>query len=234
MEKFFRFLFLFAPLLPISAKADTSDIAAVPRLFKDDIPLELKDGLKLVELSKRCEDCSPWRFVDYYENDRPEKVKQERISVQDGYRAMYAFPGTAYFANVKIEQSVPGHYADDRAIVVDALKHECTRKKERVDVYLRDNRKAKEKVDALISAGKEYIDFEQASYGNVDYVSCTENVIGLTGPGISQVHIFAPKNDIIITAYFLNQKNPKFKNIGEFLHMRKDFIAGYIDFLSKQ
>ena len=232
MKKFFQVLFLLAPLLAAPVKAGVSDIASVPALFRNAIPVEFRDGLKVVEIRKRCEACSPWRFVDYYDNNRPEKVKQEKVSVQDGYTAMYAFPGTDYFANGKIEQSVPGHYADDRAVVTDALKHECTRKKEHVDAYLRDNQKAKEKVDALIPAGKDYIDFEQASYREFDYVSCTENMIGLTGPGISQVHIFVPRSDLIITAYLLNQKNPKFKNIDEFLQMRKDFIAGYIDFLS--
>ena len=227
MKKFFQMLCLLTPVL--TAPAHPADVA-VPGLFKDDIPLALKDGLKLVEIRERCTACSPWRVVDYYDNNK--EVRQEKVSVQDGYTAMYAFPGTAYFANAKIERSVPGHYADDRALVTDVLRHECARKKERVGDYLRDHQEAREKVAAVLPSGKDSLDFEEASYRGIDYVSCTENVIGLTGPVISQLHMFVPARDIIITAYFLNQKNPKFKNSGEFQQMRQDFIAAYIDFLS--
>jgi hypothetical protein len=217
--------------LAASGPASSSDGIAVPDAFKKNIPLELRDGLKLVEVKPRCEDCSPWRFVDYRDNRMPEVLKQEKVSVQAGYTAMYAFPGTEYFANAKIEQSVPGHYENDRTVVISAMKHECARKKERITDYLQDNRAAREKVEPLLPKGKNFIDVEEATYKGMEYVSCTENVIGLMGATVSQLHIFVPANDMIITAYLLKQKNAKFKNISEFLEMRRDFIEGYIDFL---
>jgi len=228
-----RISVIFSALLFLAASgpARSGDGVAVPDVFKKNIPLELRDGLKLVEVKTRCEDCSPWRFVDYRDNRMPAVVKQEKVSVQAGYTAMYAFPGTEYFANAKIEQSVPGYYENDRTVVISAIKHECARKAERITDYLRDNREVREKVEPLLPKGKNFIDFEEAAYKGVEYVSCTENVIGLMGATISQLHIFVPANDVIITAYLLKQKNAKFKNINEFLEMRRGFIEGYIDFL---
>lgn len=231
MKRILHIVFSALLFLTATGPAHSSDIAAMPDMFKKSIPLELKDGLKLVEVKKRCKDCSPWRFIDYRDNRMPEAVKQEKVSVQAGYTAMYAFPGTEYFANTKIEQSVPGYYENDRTVVIDAIRHECTRKKERIAGYLRDNQKVKEKVESLLPTGKDFIDFEEAAYKSVEYVSCTENVIGLMDATISQVHIFVPKSDIIIAAYLLKQKNARFKNINEFLEMRRGFIESYIDFL---
>jgi hypothetical protein len=39
------------------------------------------------------------------------------------------------------------------------------------------------------------------------------------------VYIFVPEENIIITAYLLNQKNPHFKDIDEFLLLRDNFIT---------
>jgi hypothetical protein len=217
--------------LTASGPVHSSDIAAASDVFKKNIPLELIGGLKLVELKKRCEDCSPWRFIDYGDSKMPGVVKQEKVSVQAGYTAMYAFPSTEYFANTKIEQSVAGYYESDRTGVINAITHECVRRKELVTGYLRDNPKVKEKVGPLLPEGKDFIDFEESAYKGVEYVSCTENVIGLMSATISQLHIFVPKSDIIITAYLLKQKKSKFKNINEFLEMRRGFIEDYIDFL---
>jgi hypothetical protein len=69
-------------------------------------------------------------------------------------------------------------------------------------------------------------------YKGFEYISYTENVIGLTGNIISQIHIFVPKREIIVTAYLLRQEKAKFSNIEEFLKLRSNFIEGYIEFLS--
>lgn len=214
--------------------AQAIDTAGLPEPFKKNVPSELRDGLKLVELKKRCEDCAPWRVIEYRDNQHPQPVKQEKVSVAAGYTAMYAFPGTDYFANTKIEQSAPGNYDKDRGVIIDAIKHEYARKKERVAEYLRDNPTVKERVESLVPKGKDPIEFEEASYKGVEYVSYIENAIGLNGATISELHFFVPKSQIIVTAYLLKQQKAKFRNIDEFLKMRRDFIEGYIDFLSGQ
>lgn len=227
-RRLFPLLLLAVSALPVQA----IELVDLPAVFKKTVPERLKEGLKLVELKQRCDDCAPWRSIEYRDNKQPQPIKLERVSVQAGVTAMYAFPGTEYFANTKIEQSAPGMYAKDKAVVIDAIKHEFARKKERVADYLAANSDTKEKVDRLVPKGKDYIEFEQASYKGIEFVSYTENVIGLNGATISQLHMFIPTNDMIITAYLLKQKKAKFSNIAEFLKMRRDFIEDYIDFLT--
>jgi ribosomal protein S17E len=229
-----KHLILLSMLLSLVAacQAQSSGTSDLPDVFKKSIPVEMKDNLKLVEVKNRCDECEPWRYIDYYSNKSNEPIKREKITVLAGYGAMYAYPGTHYFANTKIEQSTPGAYEKDKKIVTDAIKHEYNRKKERIAGYLMENPKLKEKMEPFRAKGKDYIDLEESTYKGFEYISYTENVIGLTGNTISQIHIFAPKREIIVTAYLLRQEKAKFSNIEEFLKLRSDFIEGYIEFLS--
>ena len=207
----------------------TSDL---PKIFQKCIPPELKDGLKLVAVENRCDGCQPWRYINYYSNDSREPIKKEKVSVQIGYRAMYAYPNTHYFSNTKIEQSVSGEYQNDKTIVIDALKHEYNRKKKRIYNYLKENPSLKEKMAPFKAKNKDYMELEENIYKGYEYISYTENVLGLTSNTISQIHIFVPEKEIIVTAYLLNQKKANFSTIDEFLKLRLEFIESYIDFLS--
>ncbi len=213
--------------------AKTASTADLPKIFQKSIPTELRGNLKLVEVKKRCEGCAPWRFIDYYSNDSKEPIKKAKVTVEEGYRAMYAYPGTHYFSNTKIERSSKSSYQSDKHTVIDAIKHEYNRKRERVYNYLKKNPELKEKMAPFKAKGKDYIELEEASYNNYEYISYTENVIGLTGNTISQIHIFVPDKEIIVTAYLLRQNKAEFSTIDEFLKLRRDFIESYIDFLSK-
>ena len=79
--------------------------------------------------------------------------------------------------------------------------------------------------------GRDYIAFESNTVNGYEVISCTENVIGLLGNVISQLHIFIPEENTIITAYLLRQDNSEFQNIEEFLELRADFIKSYTQFL---
>ena len=208
----------------------TSDLS---KDFQESIPTQLKDSLQLVDVKNRCDGCNPWRYIDYYSNESREPIKREKVSVQNGYRAMYAYPNSHYFSNTKIEQSVAGEYLHDKTIVIDAIKHEYNRKKERIYAYLNEHSELKTKMAPYKAKNKDYMELEENSYKGYEYISYTENVIGLTGNTISQIHIFVPEKQIIITAYLLNQKKAHFKTIDEFLKLRHDFIESYIDFLAK-
>jgi hypothetical protein len=201
-------------------------------VFKATIPARLRDGLEMVEIRQRCKGCSPWRYIDYYDNNAQQATHRAKVTVQAGYTAMYSYPGTQYFANVKIEQSAPGSYEADRSAVTDGLRHECQRKKERVASYLASHPEVREKVEAQLQQGKEAIEFEEGSYRGVQYASCTENVIKLISSTPSQLQIFVPRHQVVVTAYLLRQSNSKFHTTEEFLRMRRDFIEGYIDFLA--
>lgn len=214
--------------------AQSESKADVPKAFASVIPTELKGNLKLIEVKDRCEGCEPWRYIDYYSNDSNEPLKKEKVSVQTGYRAMYAYPGTEYFSNTKIEQSISGNYPQDKATVIDAITHEYNRKKERVKSYLEQTPGLREKMEPFKAKGKDHITFEHETINGYEYVSYTENVIGLLGNTISQIiHIFVPEQEIIITAYLLRQKNQKFKDIEEFLGLKKDFIESYTEFIKE-
>jgi hypothetical protein len=209
-----------------------ADTSGLPDHFRETIPPKLKGGLTLVELKDRGSDCDPWRYVDYYGNTSKEPIKSEKVTVKAGYRAMYAYPSTHYFSNTKIEESASGSYESDKAIVIDALKHEYDRKRELIVTYLKDNQQIVDKMEPLRAKGKEYVEYEEKEYRGIEYVSYVENVIGLTGNTISQIHIFVPKRQIIITAYLLRQDKAKFDSIEEFLSLRQDFIESYIDYIS--
>jgi hypothetical protein len=161
--------------------AQSSSTSGLPEAFQKTIPVELRGGLRLIEVKNRCDNCDPWRYVDYYSNSNDEPIKREKVTVQSGYRAMYAYPDTHYFSNTKIEQSASGSYENDRKIVVDALKHEYARKKERVSAHLKATPGLRERMEPFRAKGKDYVEFEESAYKGYDYVSYTENVIGLTG-----------------------------------------------------
>lgn len=216
-------------LLVVAVGSAATDL---PDVFRKTVPSELRDGLKLVEVKKRCDDCAPWRVIDFRDHRQPQPARQEKVSVRAGFTAMYAFPGTGYFANTKVEQSMPGVYDQDKAVVIDAIRHEYARKQALIGDYLTANPKVRDKVESLLPKGKQYVEFEEATYKGAEYVAYTENVIGLTGATISQLQIFVPNREIIVTAYLLKQKNSRFSDIDEFLKLRRDFLEGYIDFLS--
>lgn len=228
-----RFLLaLVASCLTLSAVAQPVPPASLPDAFKRSVPPRLNGDLVLVELTNRCNNCEPWRYVDFYSNASSGPIKKERVTVIAGYRAMYAYPGTHYFSNTKIEQSAAGQFEADRRIMEEAIHHEYQRKKERVETYLAANSQVKERIEAKRLKGKDYIEFEEGQRNGIRYVSYVENVIGLTGGTISQIHFFVPASRITVTAYLLKQEQPKFANIEEFRKLREQFLDGYTEFLA--
>lgn len=218
-------------LFAFAAPAFAADPPAPPAAFAGLVPVAFPNGLKLVEVRPRCDGCTPWRLVDFHANEAPASVRQERVSVHEGVTAMYAFPGTAYFANVKVEQSILGRYEQDKAVVTEALSHECMWMQARVVEYAAGHPDVREKLERAVVKGKPYVELEQGSYRGIAYAACTQNALGLMGGTIGQLQIFIPARDTIVTAYLLAQKQAKFRTIDEFLRLRREFIEGYIDFL---
>ena len=216
---------------------EQADLRNLPPAFRDAIPSEMRNGLRLVALHWRPgqdpQNAKAWRTVVFYKLGTNEVLKTERISIASGYRAMYAYPDTEYFANVRIEQSVPGSYDTDKKKVIDFITYLYESKSALISEHLRNNPELKAEIDKVKARGKDYFTFEQSNYRNFEYISYTENVIGLTEHTISHIHIFVPKNDIILTAYLLSQKKAKFATIEEFLRLRQQFLEGYIEYLAK-
>ena len=228
-----RYALLSLPLLAVGQvlAADMFTPPTLPPPFIELVPSEFPNGLKLVDVARVRGGGKSWRTVDIPAQQEGAPVRQEKVSVADGVRAMYAFPGTPYFANTKIEFSVPGHYMQDKATVLDALTHRCASMKAHVDDYVGSHPDVREKLDRAIAKGKAYVTYESGSVQGVEYALCTQNALHLSGGVPAMLHIFVPQREVIVTAYFLQQKRSKFETIDEFLAMQRQFIEGYIDFL---
>jgi hypothetical protein len=219
-------------LLLTAHSAAAADLA-VPPAFDKLIPRIFANGLQLVEIRQRCEGCAPWRTIRYAAGGNPAAVREMQVSVRAGVTAMYAFPGTPYFANVKVEQSLPGRYEQDKAIVIEALENEYQHRKQLTDAYMKAHPPMREKLERAVAKGKEYLELERGTHKGVEYALATENAIGLSGSSstVSQLQIFLPQEEAIVTVYLLNQPGAKFRNIDEFIALRRAFIEGYIDYI---
>lgn len=227
----------------------------LPREFQAYIPTQFDDGLKLVQANAREKNPPNTRTVQFYDiskNPLARSVTKE-ISVQSGYRAMYAYPGTEFFANVKIEKSMPGQFSSDKATAIEHIKNYCDAKNvtaERVAAldmnnlptpmkaeFDRSTEEEKEKflkMGALIkSKNGKSIAIHEGTRKGYEYVKCTETVLPMIlDNSIDFIHIFIPEDDVTITAYLLYQHNAAFKTIDEFMVLDQKFIEGYINFIA--
>jgi len=225
MTLFSRRLFAILALCLLPALAHPAP--AVPAPFEGLVPAAFDDGLELVELKVRDVDAPPWRTIEWRPGDAGAAPRREQVSVRDGLRAMYAYPDSQYFANVKVETSMPGHYEKDRALVIEAIEQGYKAVRARLDAYLAAHPEAAAKVAAHTAPGREPMAFERLQVNGIEVVSYTDNVLGLTGGTVSQIQFFVPGRATIVTAYLLNQKQAKFKDIEDFLRLRSAFIQGY-------
>lgn len=224
---------LFATLALCLFPAFAQPAPKVPAPFERLVPARFDDGLLLVELQARDADAPPWRLVEWRPGDARTPPRREKVSVREAVRAMYRYPGSDYFANVKIETSMPGMYEQDRALVIEALEHNVRRDRALVGAYLAANPEVGAKVAARTPPGKETIGFERETVNGIEVVGYTDNVLGLRGGTISQVHFFLPARETIVTAYLLNQRRTRFKDIEDFLRLRAAFIQGYTAYLAR-
>jgi len=202
---------------------------ALPSPFQGTVPQNLAGGLTLASIEKRCQDCVPWREIAFQSLTEP--VRKETVSVQDGYRAMYLFPGSQYFANVKVERSAAGQFEADREVIERALRHECQRKLINVEEFVAQKSAVREKLESIRMPGRPYLEVEQGEAHGIEYLACTENAIGLISSTISQVQLFIPAKRITVTAYLLKQQKMHFTTIQQFRELRDAFIDSYAAFL---
>ncbi len=204
----------------------------VPPAFERLVPTAFDDGLRLVELRPRCQGCPRSRVLEFASKDAATPAWKEQVSVQDGVTAMYAYPDTEYFVNVKVEQSMPGMFEKDRSLVIQHLEHTYRHLRGRLDAHLAADPEAAAKMAAHTAPGREPLVFEREQVNGIEVLSYTVNVLGLGGGTISQVQFFVPGRETIVTAYLLAQRQSKFKDIAEFLRLRTAFIQGYTAFLA--
>jgi len=160
------------------------------------IPLIFKDGLEFDEISRI---NSP--------GSRTVKTSQgeEKVTVVDGYRIMYKYPETGYFAKMHVEKSQKEEYENDKQKVIDQLKLLSNQAQGKHDDY-------------------------SDSYKGYEYYYIGNNDFNASPVGVAAV--FFSENQIITTIYFLTNPKPsnrKFQTIEEFKLLKDNFIKELID-----
>jgi hypothetical protein len=152
-------------------------------------------GARGVTLDRRPANAAPWREVGLGE-------KTERVSVVDGYRVMYSYPRTYWFANLKAERSDASRYGEDKRIVTDHFA-------------------------ALASADDNLVLTKFSDRGFAGQ-TLTKKHLGGSTLGITQ--ILSDEDSVIVTIYFMNQEpeNRAFQTYEEFIALRDGFVGGYI------
>jgi hypothetical protein len=168
--------------------------------------------LKAKEADRRPKSTPKYRFVVTAHGD-------ERVSVLDGYRVMFAYKGLLYyFANVKIEQSETSSYAQDKERVINELKYLSTTKQATGNIFS----------DKTMLNGFEHYGLDR------DQID-----VGLT---VGTHLLLYDPDHLVITIYFLNQEDKgllssmlgnerRFKNLDEYHKLRDDFINHYSECL---
>ena len=158
-------------------------------------------GVRGVALDRRPTNAVPWREVGFGANIG-------RVSVVDGYRVMYSYPRTYWFANLKAERSDASRYGEDKRIVT-------------------------ENFIALAAAddGAFLTNFSGRGFAGQ---TLTKKELGGSTLGITQ--ILSDEDSVIVTIYFLNQhpENRAFQTYEEFIGLRDRFVRGYIECVTQR
>ncbi len=173
---------------------------------------KLPGDLKVMDVTRRPKSVGKYREVST-ENG------SERVSVVDGYRVMFSYKDLFYYyANVKIEQSDPASYVEDKDKVIRDLKH----------------------IQAIDTVSKTLYS-DKTSLNGFEHYGIDRDVIDVGGT--VGIHVlFFDADHLIITIYLLNQddKNKtsillggqrRFHNIEEYRTLRDDFLNRYTECL---
>lgn len=123
------------------------------------------------------------------------------ISILDGYRILFSYPGTDVFANVKFEMLQPLRYLSDKKSIIEGMEFLASPAKGVKDPLEHD----------------EYLEYEVYALNN--------RSISGRGP-ISMYTLFNDTENMVITVYFLNQKaeRRKFQTYEEYQGLRDRFL----------
>ncbi|MFC0131418.1 hypothetical protein CR105_02945 [Massilia eurypsychrophila] len=124
-----------------------------------------------------------------------------QVSVADGYRMMLAFPDTAPLVNLKLERSQPGKLAADRTAILAQM------------------------TSFAATPGTKVAPFKVIERQGVEIM--TLNNPTLNGGGVISIYtLISEKNNVIATAYLLDQKpaQRKFQTYEQYLALRDEFI----------
>jgi hypothetical protein len=175
---------------------------------------KLSGGLQVREVTRRPKSLEKYREVTTAKGS-------ERVSVVDGYRVMFSYKDVRYYyANVKIEQSDPASYVQDKERIINSLKHVASSKNNTNVIY----------AYKMILNGFEH-------YGT------DRDVIDIGGTIGTHV-LYLDSDNLIVTIYFLNQDDKttgsllwggkrRFNNIEEYRTLRDEFLSRYSECLKR-
>ncbi|WP_426177464.1 hypothetical protein [Massilia sp. TWR1-2-2] len=124
-----------------------------------------------------------------------------QVSVADGYRMMLAFPDTAPFVNLKLERSQPGKLAADRTAILAQM------------------------TSFAATPGTKAAPFKVIERHGVEIMALNNPT--LQGGGVISIYtLISEKNNVIATAYLLDQKpaQRKFQTYEQYQAIRDEFI----------
>jgi len=187
-----------------SARGQSSSNNADP--LKPYTTCKLQGDLKIKEVTRR---NSGEKYREVTTADGKQKV-----SVVEGYRVMFAYPDLSYyFANVKIEQSAPDRYTQDKEILVDQLKYYSSTKEATAMIF----------ADKTLLNGFEHYGMDRDKI----------DVGGQVGTHL----LFYDSTHLVVTIYFLNQSKAaffnkrRFETMKEYSLLRDDFLNRYSECL---
>ncbi len=184
------------------------------------------DGLRISEVDRIQKDKTKYlarqTARDVFDKSIAEGKSEDRIFVTDdgkvyegvtrtdGYRVMVDYGKPDFFANIRVDRSIPAEYEEDKKILIRWINF---LNRERTDSETRFAR-------------------ETYSNGFETYTTSRTN-IEKTEIGVSL--FFDDKNKIAVTVYFLNQR-PEFRNfktIEEWKPLRDNFLNGYTNCINE-
>ena len=138
------------------------------------------------------------RMVEAEDGERP-------VSTADGYRLVLSWPAAGMFANLKIEQSVPGHFAADREAILSQMR----------------------RVAARAGTGAAPPPFQQRS--GVEIVQLQQGQLAVRGP-TGFMTLFDPRTEAVVSAYLMNQspQGGVYANMAEYELQRDTFINAFV------
>lgn len=183
-------------LLPLTSKAQTTPDSVDS--FRPYLSCSFDDGLRVVETIRLPKDAEKFRKLPTFAGER-------KVSLIDGYTVKFAYPGTDVFVNLKVEQSTPQSYSQDKEIILESMKWALSKSKA-------INEKEMRKITVN--------GFELQGYDR--------NVLGF-GIVIGTYVFFEDNTQKVITVYFLNQKSNQRKpqTIEEYYVLRDKFLQQY-------
>ena len=145
------------------------------------------------------------------------------VSLADGYRILFAYPGSDYFANVKLELSQEARYAADKKAVVANMEYLANRTS----------------IDARAAVPLQHdtlrgFDIYGFNFPTIDfYVAGNPPTLG--GGPIGTFVLLDDARRLIVTMYFLNQRpeRRRFKTIEEYRDLRDRFLDNYTTCLAR-